>query len=94
MSCFLTPVCTLRIPHWQAIIIAAHMVRYDVNKRKHPVYGALARDRTSGSDGCDVNPGHWSDAPQDCQMHLACKTFDMVRRAYDELRNWQPNVQA
>jgi hypothetical protein len=72
---------------------ALTMLRYDVNNRKHAVYGTLARDRTSGGDGCDVNPGHWSDAPQDCQMHLACKTFDVVRRAYDELRDWQPHVQ-
>jgi hypothetical protein len=94
MSCFLAPLCTLRIPHWQAIIIVAHMLRYDVNKRKHSVYGALASDRKSAGGGCNVIPRYWLDAPQDCQMHLACNSFDGVCRAYNELRGWQPNVQA
>lgn len=73
---------------------ALAMLRYDVNNRKHAVYGALARDRKSATGGCNVIPGYWSDAPQDCQMHLACNSFDGVCRAYNELRDWQPNVQA
>jgi len=71
---------------------ALAMLRYDVNNRKHSVYDSLARDRKSAGGGCDVAPSYWSDAPQDCQMHLACNSFDLVRRAYDELRDWQPNV--
>jgi hypothetical protein len=73
---------------------ALAMLRYDVNNRKHAVYGTLASDRKSAGGGCNVTPSYWSDAPQDCQMHLACNSFDLVRRPYDELRNWQPNVQA
>ena len=72
---------------------ALAMLRYDVNNRKHAVYDSLARDRKSASGGCDFAPTYWSDAPQDCQMHLACKSFDLVCRAYDELRDWQPNMQ-
>jgi len=71
---------------------ALAMLRYDVNNRKHAVYGAYARDRKSAGS-CDVQPLYWSDAPQDCQMHLACSSFVVVCRAYDELRDWQPDVQ-
>ncbi len=70
---------------------ALAMLRYDVNNRKHAVYGPYARDRKSAGD-CDVQPLYWSDAPQDCQMHLACSSFVVVCRAYDELRDWQPDV--
>lgn len=73
---------------------ALAMLRYDVNNRKHAVYGALARDRKSAGGSCNVTPGYWSDAPQDRQMHLACNSFDVVCDAYNELRDWQPNVQA
>jgi hypothetical protein len=73
---------------------ALAMLRHDVNNRKHAVYGAHASDRKSAGGCCNLAPRYWSVAPQDCQMHLACNSFDLVRRAYDELRDWQPNVQA
>lgn len=70
---------------------ALAMLRYDVNNRKHAVFGPYAKDRKSAGD-CNVAPNSWSDAPQNCQMHLACISFDVVRRAFDEVRDWQPNV--
>jgi hypothetical protein len=69
---------------------ALSMLRYDVNKRKHAVFGPQARDRKSARLLCDDVPRTWSDAPQNCQMHLACAAFEVVCRAYRELVRWQP----
>lgn len=68
------------------------MLRYDVNSRKHAVYGPLARDRKSANFACRATPENWSDAPQNCQMHLACVAFEAVCRVYNELRDWQPTA--
>jgi hypothetical protein len=73
---------------------ALTMLRYDVNKRKHAVFGPLARDHKSAHLICDAAPKTWSDAPQNCQMHLACAAFDVVCRAYGELLKWQPTAKA
>lgn len=70
------------------------MLRHDVNNRKHAVYGPLAQDRKSARPGSNTQPETWSGAPQDCQMHLACRAFEVVCRAYNELRGWHPIVQA
>ncbi len=70
------------------------MLQYDVNNRKHAIYGPLARDRKTADLRGNAKPSRWSNAPQHVQMHLSCAAFEAVCRAYDELKDWQPNVQA
>lgn len=70
------------------------MLRYDVNNRKHPVFGPSARDRRSAGKAHSAEPKTWSTAPQDLQMQFACEAFSLVVRAYNELRSWQPSASA
>jgi hypothetical protein len=67
------------------------MLRYDVNNRKHAIFGPLARNRRTANEKVSVE-ATWSNTPQNRQMQLACKAFDQVCRSYDELRSWQPSA--
>jgi hypothetical protein len=68
------------------------MLRYDVNNRKHSIFGPLILDRKTARKNCAVDPKTWSAVQQDVQMHLACQAFKQVSFAYNELRDWQPTA--
>lgn len=70
------------------------MLRYDVNNRKHLIFGPLARDRRKTRGNGSNESAIWSSTPQDTQMRLACRAFCQVCVAYDELKNWQPSASA
>jgi hypothetical protein len=69
---------------------ALAMLRYDVNNRRHAIFSPLARDRRSVRRNYSVRLTSWSSAPQNDQMQLACRAFEKVCLAYNEMRIWQP----
>lgn len=68
------------------------MLRYDVNNRKHSLFGPLVRDRRSSCQGVSASAKTWSITPQNHQMQLACEAFRRVCLAYNEQANWQPSA--
>lgn len=69
---------------------ALAMLRYDVNNRKHAIFSPLTRDRRSARRNYSVDAKSWSSASQNDQMQLACRAFQKVCLAYNEMRRWQP----
>lgn len=66
------------------------MLRYDVNNRKHKVYGrSNLLDRQSAKKGDNKT---WPSASADVQMDLACQAFEIVCEAYRELKDWNPRA--
>lgn len=67
------------------------MLRYDINNRKHRIYGrSLLLDRNSAGKG---DRKTWHSSGADYQMALACRAFQFVCDAYEELHAWNPRAQ-
>lgn len=66
------------------------MLRYDVNNRKHRIYGRTKlRDRESAKKGDNKT---WSTSGAELQMELACEAFVLVCECLNELMEWNPSA--
>jgi hypothetical protein len=71
-------------------ILAA--LRYDVNNRKHAIFGPSTRDRRTSRRVPPAEALTWSSKPQNVQMQYACEAFHQICLSYKELMNWQPSA--
>ena len=67
-------------------------LRYDVNNRKHAIFGPSTRDRRTSRRVPSAEALTWSRKPQNVQMWHACEAFHPVCLSYKELLNWQPSA--